>query len=64
MHLLTTEIKPRALSELSVSRSQNAIAPPQPVATINRSEGCPVVWSLKELHLRPGSGKARLGRSG
>jgi hypothetical protein len=50
MHLLTTEITPRVLSELSVSRSQNALAPPQPVATINRAEGRPVVRSLKELH--------------
>jgi hypothetical protein len=62
MHLLTSEITPRALLELSVSRSQNAIATPQPVPAINRAEGCPVVRSLKELHLHPAL--ERLGWAG
>jgi hypothetical protein len=62
MHLLTREITPRVPSELSVSRSQNALAPPQPVAAINRAEGRPVVRSLKALHLHPAL--ERLGWTG
>jgi hypothetical protein len=62
MPLLTTEITPRVLSELSVARSQNVLAPPQPVPAINRAEGRPVVRSLKELHLHPAL--ERLGWAG
>ena len=53
MPLLTTEIAPYVLSEPSVDKSRNIPAPPQPVPTISRAEGRPVVRPLKELHLHP-----------
>ncbi|MCU1302352.1 MAG: hypothetical protein JWQ87_2636 [Candidatus Sulfotelmatobacter sp.] len=62
MHLFTTDITSRVSSEPSVSRSQNAFAPTQPVAAINRAEGRPIVRSIKELHLHPAL--ERVGWSG